>query len=148
MAGTNSGFSAIEFRDAIHFAMNMGMPNTTSERATFYWKTSRDFDKKDSAGLPFGLKSQPLSTSETDPVQVPVAVEFARTNTGGVDGKAAGQFDTSRATITLLDEDYAKVFGADYMKIGGNRYEIDYVTSVGIFDVTVYQIYAHAWDES
>lgn len=148
MAGTQPGFSASEFKDAIHFAMNMGLPNADSEKATFYWNTTRTFDKKDSAGRPLALKAVPLTTVEKDPVQIPVAVEYARTGIGGTDGTGAGSFDGSRATLTILDEDYESVRDADYVSLGGDRYNIDFTTSVGLFDVTIYQMFIRAWDES
>lgn len=147
MAGTQAGFSASEFKDAIHFAMDMGLPNADTEKATFYWDTKRTFDKKDSAGLPLALKARPTSSVEKAPVQVSCAVEYARTN-NGIDGNSAGAFDGSRATITLLDEDYEQVKDADYVSLGGDRYEIDFKTSVGLFDVTVYQMFLRAWDET
>lgn len=147
MAGTQPGFSATEFKDAIHFAMNMGLPNVEQEQATFYWETSRSFSKADSSGRAFTLKARPADVTERDPVRIPVAVDYARFN-AGMDGTGAGQFDVTRATLTILDEDFESVRDADYVKLGGNRYVIDYVTPVGLFDVTVYEMHLRAWDES
>jgi hypothetical protein len=52
-----------------------------------------------------------------------------------------GGFDASRATLTLLDEDYELVKGATEVLISGNTFVLEppgWVAS-GLFDCTVWQ---------
>lgn len=143
-----AGFNAAEFRDAIKFAMNMGLPETESERATFRWNVDRTFAVADSGGVPFSKAEVPVTEVEHDDVQVDVAVEF--TNVRGADiTNAVGQFNTARAVITVLDEDYALIEGANMVLLGGNTYDIKFVRPpVGLFAVTVYQLDCEARDET
>jgi hypothetical protein len=152
MAGTTdsraAGFDAAGFRSAIRFAMNMGLPNATSERATFKWSTVRTFATADPAGSPYDFSSTPTASVTHADVLIPVAVEFSARPAGSRD-TAVGQFDSSRAVLTVLDEDYALVAGADLVLLGQNTYEIQFVgPPVGLFDVTIYQLFCDARDES
>lgn len=152
MAGTTdsraAGFNPAAFRDAIRFAMHMGLPNATEERATFRWTTVRTYDTADPAGNPYDYTATPATSVAHDDVLIPVAVEFSARPAGSRD-TAVGQFDSSRAVITVLDEDYALVEGADLVLLGGNTYEVEFVgPPLGLFDVTIYQLYCDARDES
>lgn len=152
MAGTTdsraAGFNAAAFRDAIRFAMNMGLPNATEERATFKWNTVRTYTTADPAGSPYDYTATPATSVAHADVAIPVAVEFSARPAGSRD-TSVGQFDSSRAVITVLDEDYALIVGADQVLLGGNTYEIQFVgPPVALFDVTIYQIYCDARDES
>lgn len=148
MAGTQQGFDAAGFRDAIRFAMNMGLPETESERATFRWNPARTFTTDDPAGLPYDWTDTPATETVHADVQVPVAIEFGAQAAAGTD-TPVGQIDTSRAVLTVLDEDYQQIVGANEVVLGGNTYDIDFVAPpLGLFEVTVYQIYASARDES
>ena len=154
MAGTTdpraSGFDAATFRDSIQFAMNMGLPETTSERVTFRWTPEKDWRIEDPGGNPYDYSSTNAPTNTVAPadVQVDAAVEFVtRTTLSG--GTAIGEFNTPRAVITLLDVDYAQIEGADKVLLGGNTYYVDFVAPpMGLFDVTIYQIHCSAGDES
>lgn len=148
MAGKNPNFNAKEFREAIHFAMEMGLPQDPSERITFRWTPDKTYDDSDSGGNPWSWDVVPVVTDERADVQVPAAVEFAARPAGSVD-TALGQFDTSRVTVTLLDEEFEKIRGADLMVIDANIYDIAFVgPPIGLFDVTVYQLFGEARDES
>lgn len=143
-----SGFNAAEFRDAIRFAMNMGLPESTSERATFKWTVTRDFNVEDPGGNPYSWNSEPTEVHSRADKQVSVAVEFV-SQASLASGNQVAQFDTARVILTLLDLDYAEIEGADIVELGGNTYKIDFVAPpIGLFGVTVYQIYASAEDES
>lgn len=148
MAGTNPAFNSQAFKDGIHLAMNMALPNAASERATFRWRTEKTFSKEDSAHRPYDWTSSAVTTDSHPDVQVACAVEFsARTTLAGQ--TAMGHFDSSRAVITLLDEDYVQVEGADEVLLGENTYVVDFVAPpIGLFDVTIYQMYCSARDES
>ena len=148
MAGTNPGFNAAAFRTAIIDAMTMGLPSETQDRATFRWNKERTFNTVDPAGTPYDLTAAPLTDTTPDDVLIPCAVEFSARPAGSLD-TTVGEFDTSRVVITVLDEHYPQVEGADGVLLGQNTYEIQFVAPpIGLFEVTVYQVYAVARDES
>jgi hypothetical protein len=144
MAGGNAAFSADEFRTAIREAMVMGQSNVPAEQTTFVW-LEEDVFAAEGPGPetdPYDWEATPTSTvARRQVVQVNCAVEFARDVT--VEGQAMGGFTSNAATLTLLDEDFALVKGADEVLIGGNTYLIDApgASPVGLFDVTVYQLH-------
>lgn len=152
MAGTtdprSSAFNAATFRDAIRFAMDMGLPEATADRATFKWTPVKTYPNPDGGGRPYNLTSTPTSTTTHADVQIPVAWEFVarqaqETNT------SMGEFDASRIVMTILDDDYSKVVGADTVVLGGNTYTIDFVAPpMGLFSVTVFELYLSARDEA
>ncbi len=147
MAGSNASFDPGEFRTAIRATMLMGMPESTAERATFRWNVEKEFAKEDAGGQPFDWTSTPTTTVTKVDVQVPVAVEFSRTT--DVAGNAIGNFDMSRAVLTLLDVDQELVEGADEVVLGGNTYDVEFLEPpVGLFSVTVYRWHIRARDES
>lgn len=148
MAGTDPRFPAQRFRDAIRFAMHMGLPNAVQERITFRWTTQKTFSTHDPAGRPYNWGSTPATTTSHADVLIDCAVEFTARPAGTRD-TALGEFDTSRAVVTILDEDIDSVSGADTAIIGGNEYEILFTAPpMGLFEVTVYQLYLQARDES
>lgn len=148
MAGTNAGFNAAQFRTAIKNAMHMGLPSDTTERATFKWMPVRAFSVEDPGSKPYNWTSTPTSETLHVDVQIDCAIEFVSRPAGSRD-TPVGQFDASRATLTVLDVDYPSIEGATHVAIGGNTYEIQFVgPPLGLFDVTVYQLYAEAIDES
>lgn len=148
MAGSNPAFDPEVFRQAIRSTMVMGLPPTESDRATFIWDRVTDFAVKDPKGRPYNWTASPTVEETHDEVQIACAVEFAARPAGSVD-TTLGQFDISRAVITILDEDYEEIVGATHVKLGGNLYLIDFVAPpLGLFEVQVYQLYASAVDES
>jgi len=167
MAGTDSRFDATAFRDAIRFAMTMGLPDTETERATFIWNVDREFVIDDAAGSPFEWGETAAYTSTYGEVQIPVAVEFLSKG-GDTQDTRLGQMDVSRIIVTILDEDFPALeqvsqghagHFADKIRFGGPiaavtdqeyaYYDIQFVgPPLGLFDVTVYQVYAQAIDES
>jgi len=151
MAGTSdsraAAFNATKFRDGIKFAMNMGLPEDTSERITFRWKTIYEFDIEDNSGNPYDFSSTPQQTFSRPDVQIVAAVEVANDNVP--DGTSIGGFNNPTAIITVLDEEYALISDADMVILGGSTYDIMYTAPpIGLFDVTVYQIHAVAVDET
>lgn len=146
--GFGAGFDADLFRESIRAAMTMGLPNTVSERATFRWHPQRTFAKSDPTGKPYDLSAAPVSDTTPEDVQIPCAVEFSARPAGSME-TALGEFDTSRVIITLLDVDMPLISGADEVILGGNTYDIQFLgPPIGLFDVTVYQLFAIARDES
>lgn len=143
-----SAFDADKFRDAILFAMKMGVPEAVEQRVTFRWRDVKTFTASDPGGSPYSWTSTPLTESSTDDVQVTCAVEFSsRTSTSGQ--TAFNNMNTSRAEITLLDTEYQQVKTADVILIGENEYKPDFVAPpVSLFTETVWTIFASAVDES
>ena len=115
-----SGFDATLFKDAIKFAMNMGLPDATSERVTFRWTPEREFDASSPSGSPYSWDSSP--TSETAPVDVlvPAAVEFVSRSSLG-EASSIGNFDNPRIVVTLLDDEYELITDDDlgYLQSSG-----------------------------
>jgi hypothetical protein len=141
-----AGFDADLFRSAITSAMEMGLPQETSERATFRWHTSYTYDVADPEGNPYDFNGEPATTVSKPDVQVPVAVQFFGSDGNGT---AMGEFDNNRTILTILDIHYEQVKDADQVLLGGNTYVIDYVAPpTGLFEVTVYNLYIMSVDES
>lgn len=140
MAGTDARFDAASFRSAIRFAMTMGSPGTTEEKATFRWGKAQTFNPQDPVAKPYHW-NEPVVTDTTRPDVVldHVAVEFSTNRTQS--GTAVGEFVPLRATLTLLDEEHALVEGADMVLLGGHVYGISMTTVVALFSVDVYQMY-------
>lgn len=148
MAGKDPRFNSKQFRDAITFAMKMGLPEDQSERITFRWTPNKVYDNTDSGGNPWSWDVTPVDSDERPDVQVPAAFEFSARPAGTLD-TPLGQFDTSRITVTLLDQYFDLIRGADIMIFDDNIYEVAFVAPpIGLFDVTVYQIFGEARDES
>lgn len=128
--------------------MEMGLPNATSERATFRWNAASTYEAEDVAHNPFDWTDDPVTETTHPDVQIPVAVEFSARPAGTID-TTVGQFDNARAVITLLDTDYESVRGADEVLLGGNSYTVDFWgPPMGLFEVTIYQVYVTATDEA
>lgn len=143
-----SAFNEDEFRDAIRFAMNMGLPDNDSMRPTFRWKVDRTNAIADPAGDPYVWSEVPTAIVTHDDVQVPVAVEFTARKSAA-EGGPFGEIDVSRVTLTLLDEDFDQIAGADQVILTGNTYDIAMVAPAqGLFGVTVWTVYGNAVDES
>lgn len=153
MAGTTdpraSSFNPAEFRDAIRFAMGMGLPEATSDRATFRWTPTKTYSNADKGGRPYNLTEAPASVTTHPDVQIPVAWQFVPTRVGNEQSTAMGVFDNDRVILTILDEDYEQVRGADLVIMGENTYVIDYVAPPsGLFSVTIYEVYITSRDEA
>lgn len=146
--GFGAEFNADEFRSAIRATMTMGLPNKVEERATFRWIVRKDWAQEDSGGVPFDLTSTPTRVEEHPDVQIPIAWAFSARPAQSVSTEM-GEFDLGRVEMTILDVDYELVRGAELVVLGGNIYEIAFVAPpVGLFDVTVYTVYANARDET
>lgn len=140
MTGSNAGFDPEAFREAIHFAMSMGSPTQTAEKATFRWTRQQSFTPQDPAHRPYNWTQTPATDTTPDDVVLDnVAVEFATNRAGG--GTSVGDFVPLRATVTLLDDEYAQVQGADIIVLGGHTYAVSMTTVAALFSVDVYQMF-------
>lgn len=157
MAGTNAQFDAQAFREAIGFAMTMGLPEDPSERATFHFRPTVEYwttdatptqvinPRLDASGNPLDPNIRVRRINPT-PVRIPVAVEF---DTAAVDERPVGAFKPTKATITILDEHWSDVSTAVEVELGGDRYVISYShPPMGLFNVTIYTIECFARAET
>lgn len=148
MASTHPSFNPAVFREAIRDTMLMGMPNATTERVTFRWSPESTYTSIDTGGIPYDATESPTTTETHPDVLVPVALEFAARPAGSME-TSMGEFDTSRIVITILDVDWDEVVGADQVIIDEATYDIQFVAPpIGLFEVTVYQVFAIARDEA
>lgn len=141
-----SDFSATEFRNAIFSTMQMGTPNRVEEKLIFSFDGKAEYDVVDSAGVPWDLNATAVSpgTERPDVVAVGSVSHIDRATTG----TNLGDFDTPRAVVTMLDEEYLKVEGASAVSIGGDIYDVRYVTVGGLFGVDVFEFQCEARAES
>ena len=142
MADPLIGFDPDVFRTNIHLAMQMGLPQKTEDRPTFFFREVRAFPPGtilDSEGSPLDPRIAPVVT-ETDPVQVPCAVEF--TADPSDNENLVGTFRDTKVTLTLLDVDYERVKDAIEVGIGRVRYNIGFMAPpLGLGQATVYQLH-------
>ncbi len=135
------GFDAAKFRDAIGFAMAMGMPETAAERVTFFWDDELRFASEDPSHRPYDWTATPDSqTSSTrTPVSVNVAVDPGVVASRTHIETGVGEFQQSALNIYVLDTDYEQVYDADYVVVDGQIYDIVmWAAPVGLFSVTLH----------
>lgn len=153
MAGTDSRFNAAKVRKNIKFAMSMGAPEDTEERITFRWLPDKQYTNTDSGGNPYSWTTPPNAQQTRPDQQVDASWEFVSRVSAERD-TILGRFTPSRVVVTLLDEDYDKVFDDEdnppnLMVINDIDYEISFVAPPqGLFEVTVYEIYGQAIDNA
>lgn len=152
-------FDEPAFRQGILGAMQMGMPEDPAEQLTWVWDREVTFSPDDPAGNPYDWTSVPVTDVPGNPALgdpgppgpqtkiVPYALEFAPGS--GDTATTLGQFDTSKATVTLMDVDHVQVQTADYAILGDTRYRIRFDSPAqGLFGVTVHQVFLEALEES
>lgn len=140
MAGALAGFNPDAFRTSITNTMIMGLPNDEALKPTFHFRSSSTYPVDtvlDATGKPIDPRVH-ATVVAPDPVKVPCTVEFTLDTTN--DGTLVGTFWTDRALVTVLDTHYALVQDAIEVDLSGKRYLIQQMTSVGLGEVTVYQL--------
>lgn len=148
MAGTNPGFSAAEFRDAIHFAMKMGAPADPEAQVTFYFDADATTSavSMDSRRVPFDPDADVNPGTGRQPLRVDCAVEYF-----DAEGQPTGfgLLTPSRLAITLLDVDYEQVVGTSYVVVHGDRYDFRRTEPpVGLFDAGIFTMHFTAQNET
>ena len=146
MAGSNADFNAAEFRDAIAFAMTMGAAVDVGERATFHFPKTLVYNAPaDGAQVPFDPAAT-VTASEPPAIQVNCAIDYFDAENQPT---SFGLLSPSRLTITLLDEDYAKVKDSSYVVVHGDRYNYRRTEPPsGLFDVGIYTMHFTAQNET
>lgn len=138
MAGSDPSFNATDFRAQIRSVMAMAAPGVTSQGVSFYFPEQATWSNEDSAGQPWNWSATPVTNVPARTVTVPVAVEWSQ---GQFVDNPVGEFDSSRATLILLDQDYAQIQGATEVIINNQHYIIDReAPPIGLFDVTVHRL--------
>lgn len=154
----NAGFNEAAFRSAINDTMLMGIPEAVDQRLTFWWDRDKTFSPDDPAGNPYDWTAAPLVDDPGNPtlpddgepqsLSVPYALDFSA-RPAGSSNTVFGEIDTSRAVVTMLDSDFARIETADYGTIGETRYRIQFRgPPVGLFGVTVHTLYLEAEDSA
>lgn len=149
-------FPAAEFRTAIQQTMLMGMPEDEADRLTFHWDTDPTYQptEEDLADEPLDWDTVPTTETVHEvnglPVaslSVPYALEFS-SRPAGTRQLTAGDVDTSRGTVTMLDEDFDQIATADWATIGPTRYRIEFeAPEIALFPVGVHTLYIEAEDQ-
>jgi hypothetical protein len=153
--GISVDFDSQGFRDAIHFAMEMGAAPDPTLRPTFIFKSTVQSYRKngvpvpdprlDRDGKPLDPDIEAVETSGNR-VQVDCAIEIIRAD---ADELPVGNFRPTKAVVTLLDEEYAQVKGCREMVYDGDRYLFGYeLEALGLFDVGTFTLIFYCLDDS
>lgn len=115
MARAIEGFQAIEFREGIRLAMEMGMPAQPDRWPVFVHKVTPDtIGGLDHAGVPWDPNTQPERIPDKRITDILCAVEFL----DPVERSAPyGATQPQTVHITLLDEEYEAVEGFDHVEL-------------------------------
>ena len=152
--GISANFDAQEFRDGIHFAMQMGTPIAEDRKPAFVFASpGRSYTKNgetvtnvrlDSSGQPIDPEVRVVEIPGKR-VQVDCAVEIAKADS---DEMPVGNFRGTKATVTLLDVDYEQVQGCKELEFNGDRYSYGYEPDgLALFDVAVHTLVFYALEE-
>lgn len=154
MAGSNSGFNANTVRDKLHFAMQMGLANTTAHQPTFQWTVEPSFapNPVSPSGDPYSWTEaeNPLGPQPITDLQVLCAVAYDH---DVAEGTPAGFEQALHVTITVLDTEWATLIAhggrpPDKILLSENIYLMDYIEpEVGLFNMDVYTLHATAQDQ-
>lgn len=154
--GISADFDNEGFRNAIRFAMQMGMNPDTDRRPKFvrkatertYWKDGVQLDappRVDRDGRPLDPQIE-MRRGDDQEFDVDCAIEVDRAD---AEELPVGNFRPTKVVVTLLDEQYAIVKDCRELIYNGDRYMFGYEPeSNGLFSVGVYTMIFYALDES
>lgn len=139
------GFNADAVRNGLRLAMQVGLPPTSSDQPTFYMPlVTTSTEPLDQSGVPFDPSYQPTRATRVA-VTVPCAIEY-HDNDGKLEN--FGVIVPAKVKLILLDQDYAKVKGFEYVVIAGIRYFYRRTeTPIGLISVGVYTVHCVSEDE-
>jgi hypothetical protein len=146
MAGTVPGFNPDEVRAGLRLAMTVGLPPVEADQPTFYFpREASTTGSADEDEMPFDItKKRVLEPPRF--VRVPCAIEYFD-NQGKIEN--FGLIVPSKVELTLLDQEYAKVKGFEYVVIGGSRFWYSRTaTPAGLVSIGVFTIYCTAEDQA
>lgn len=146
MAGSNPGFNARQFREAIKFVQTMAAAPVAEEQATFYFPAQLVYNRPENgADLPFDPNATVVRNVPA-PVRVACSIEYLDARGELI---AFGSVVPSRVIITVLDEEYVKIEGCSYVAIHGDKYIYSRTEPPsGLFDVGLYKLHFLAENET
>lgn len=146
MAGSVPGFNAGDVRAGLRLAMTVGLPPIEADQPTFFFpRTASTTGTADEDEVPFDI-TQKRTLAPPVSVKVACAVEYFD-NQGKIEN--FGLIVPSKVEITVLDEEYQKIKGFEYVVIGGNRYWYSRTAPpMGLVSVGVFTIYCTAEDQA
>lgn len=160
------GFDADGFRNAIKATMQMGIHPDPDRRPKFIRKGGEKTFWKDGVQLTspplMGREDEPLDPQievrRAEPVIISAPAVAGNENTcdcaveiqlAEADEIPVGNFRSTKAVVTFLDIDYARIVGCKEMRYNGDRYVYGYEPEApGLFSVGVHTIIWYALDES
>lgn len=143
--GLPANWDPTSILEGLHTAMAFGEPNRVGDKATFCWyETTDPTVPVDDDGVPFGVDQR--RTRVLKSLQVPCAVEFVDR---ADQQETFGVIQATKVKITLLDPDYQKVAGFEYVVLGGDKY-VRRITEppVALGSIDVWTVHAAVEDES
>lgn len=159
--GFPTGFDSQGFRQAIHFAMQMGAPPDQERRVRFLKKSTVPVQyfkggtqlfppplgtlRLDRDGNPLDPEVEVVETAD-EALYPDCAVEVDRAD---ADELPVGNFRPTKLIVTLLDNEYDQVQGCKELVYNGDRYIYGYEPEAnGLFDVGVHTMIFYALNES
>lgn len=154
--GISASFDPNQFRNAIRFAMQMGAPPDVSKQAVFikkntertYWKNSVQVmnPRLDRDRLPLDPEVVVLEGTDEE-ITVDCAIEI--TPVAGDELPIGMTNASSKATVTLLDNQYALVKGAQELRYNGDIYKYgSEPEGLGLFTVGINTLIFYAEQET
>lgn len=146
MAGSVPGFNPDEVRTGLRLAMNIGLPPVETDQPTFYFpRAASTTGAADEDAMPFDVTKRRVLDPPRS-VRVPCAIEYFD-NQGKIEN--FGVIVPSKVELTVLDEEYEKIKGFEYVVIGGSRYWYSRTaTPAGLVSIGVFTIYCTAEDQT
>lgn len=147
MADANVAFDRDAFIRGITTAMTIGLPNEPENMLTFYFgNVVVNTAPADTDGVPFSVTAVPTTTPVKPPVQVPCAIEY---DDGSGRLENVSEVIPSKAVLTFLAEDYAKVEGFQAVVMGGIVYRYSHVeTPLAMATVDVWMVHVVSDDQT
>jgi len=153
--GILANIDAVAVRNALRFAMQFGAPPEDARKATFVFPSSGKTYTKglvtvtnprlDRDGVPLDPEIKVTKATPTE-VQVDCAVEV---NDVRPEELPVGKYRATKATVTVLDEQYALIKGCKEMRFNGDRYAYDSEQyGLGLAQIGVYVMHFFGIDES
>lgn len=158
--GITTGFDPAGFRNAIKFAMQMGAPNMDGRQIAFVKKnntvtyhlgselltTGDPRLKVDRDGKPLNPNIRVTKGQDTVVDGIDCAIEIKQVQR---DELPVGNFRPIRATVTVLDVDYAEIKDCRELLYNGDRYQYGFEPEdYGLFEVDVHSIVFYALEDS
>jgi hypothetical protein len=144
-----TGFDADSVRDGLRLAMQVGLPPVTADQPAFHMP--REFEPEpepgsvDQEGVPFDPTYRPTKTPRRIVRNIACGLEYQ-----DAAGKLVnlGTIVPAKVVITLLDTEYAKVKGFEFVTIGGIRYFYHHTeTPSGLLSVGIWRVHCNSEDE-